>query len=182
MKTTAVNNGRYQTDSMTQRKTGGRPDAAPQIPEPQHEDSGEWKEVDENEAAPNSGKSKLRRLSGDHDAKIVRIRAKESRIGATVVTRYLFEIELDKRRPDLTPYVGYYNCIASWKAGSEYQQLAAAVLGRALSVEEQRDGVKPADLKNKTFTVTVSEHRKKDSDEFGSDSTIKIRAMKPLQK
>ncbi len=119
--------------------------------------------------------STTERIDGVHTARIVQVRTAETPISTRTVTRLYFEIELETKRDDGKPYTAEYNCLFSWKPGSQYLELVAIVLGRSLSHEEMKTGIQPATLKNRPFSVFVTEHLIK-----SGGSRLKIHELKPL--
>jgi hypothetical protein len=120
--------------------------------------------------------STAERINGIHTAKIVQVVNAESKIKTRTVNRLYFEIELETKRDDGKPYTAEYNCHLAWKPGSQYVGLIETVLGRSLSHEEMKTGIQPATLKNRPFSVFVTEHLVK-----GGESRLKIRELKPLE-
>ena len=135
----------------------------------------ELEEVGENEGFEGEQVSTtVPRLKGKYAAKIVKILGKRSKIAPTKFSRYIFDIQLEEVRADGSHYTGQYNCARCWKPGSEYESLASKVLGREFTPEEKAWGVKPNELKDKPFIVTVTEHRKKERQADEPESIIKI--------
>lgn len=119
--------------------------------------------------------STAERIDGTHTAKIVQVHATETTIKTRTVRRLYFEIELDTKRADGNRYTAEYNCLFCWKPQSQYVELVETVLGRSLSHEELKTGIQPAALKNRPFSVFVTEHLIK-----SGGSRLKIHELKPL--
>ena len=120
-------------------------------------------------------KSTTERIDGIHTAKIVQVGNAESKIKTRTVNRLYFEIELETKRADGKPYTAEYICLFCGKPDSQYVGLIKTVLGRSLSHEELKTGIQPATLKNRPFSVFVTEHLIK-----SGGSRLKIHELKPL--